>query len=158
MALKLEHQLADPILCEEVERYESFRGQSGFSELYWHGEQEDYNVMAFELLGPSLEDLFVFCGCRFSIKTCLMIIDQLFFRFDVLHSKGILHRDVEPQNFLLGNRTNSNTMYMTDFGPSREHVDNVDEVERRPSTRSRLVETTRYASISGHSGQGAYGD
>ena len=156
--MKLEHRLADPILHEEVERYESFRGQVGFPEMYWYGQQDDYNVMIFELLGPSLEDLFAFCGRQFSIKTCLMIIDQLLSRFEVLHSKGLLHRDVKPQNFLLGSRTNGNTIYMTDFGLSREYLPNVDGVEHQSSTWGRLVGTIRYASIRGHSGQGRYVD
>ena len=152
--MKLEHRLADPILDEEVERYDSFQRQVGFPEMYWYGQQDDYNVMIFELLGPSLEDLFVFCSRQFSIKTCLMIIDQLLERLETLHSKGLLHRDVKPQNFLLGSGTNSNTIYMTDFGLSRDYTANVDGVEHQTSTRCRLVGTTRYASIRGHSGQG----
>ena len=156
--MKLEHRLAEPILDEEVERYESFRGQAGFPEMYWYGEQDDYNVMIFELLGPSLEDLFVFCGRRFSIKSCLMIIDQLLSRLEVLHSKGLLHRDIKPQNFLLGSGTNGNIVYMTDFGLSREYMANIDGVDHSASTRCRLVGTTRYASIRGHSGQGVNGD
>ena len=156
--MKLEHRLADPILDEEVERYESFRGQAGFPEMYWYGQQDDYNVMIFELLGPSLEDLLVFCGRRFSIKTCLMIMDQLLSRLEVLHSKGLLHRDVKPQNFLMGSRTNGNTVYMTDFGLSREYNANLDGIEHQTLTRGRLIGTTRYASIRGHSGQGVYGD
>ena len=156
--MKLEHRLADPILDEEVERYESFRGQSGFPEMYWYGQQDDYNVMIFELLGPSLEDLFAFCGRQFSIKTCLMIIDQLLLRLEVLHSKGLLHRDIKPQNILLGSGTNGNTVYMTDFGLSREYKANMDGTKHQTLTRCRLVGTTRYASIRGHSGQGAYDD
>ena len=156
--MKLEHRRADPTLDEEVERYKCFRGQSGFPELYWYGEQDDYNVMIFELLGPNLEDLFAFCGRQFSIKTCLMIMDQLLSRLEVLHSKGIVHQDVKPQNCLLGSGTKGNIVYMTDFGLSREYPANIDGVGHQTSTQCRLVGTTRYASIRGHSGQGVYGD
>ena len=43
----------------------------------WYGTERDHNWLVMELLGPSLEDLFNFCSRRFTMKTVLMLADQV---------------------------------------------------------------------------------
>ena len=58
-------------------RYWFIKRIVGIPELYWLGIEGDFNIIAIELLGPSLERLFDHCGRKFSLKTTLMIADQM---------------------------------------------------------------------------------
>jgi hypothetical protein len=50
---------------------------AGIPNLRWYGIEGEYNVMVIDLLGPSLEDLFNFCSRKFTVKTVLMLADQM---------------------------------------------------------------------------------
>lgn len=67
-----------------------------------YGQEREYNVLVMDLLGPSLEDLFTFCSRRFTIKTVLMLADQMIGRIEFVHCKHFIHRDIKPDNFLMG--------------------------------------------------------
>lgn len=46
----------------------------------------DYRALVMELLGQSLEDLFQYCGRKMSLKTCLMVGDQMITRLEYMHN------------------------------------------------------------------------
>ncbi|KAK1809306.1 casein kinase I [Friedmanniomyces endolithicus] len=154
LALKLEHHSVDPsFLEEEARKYEAFQDAVGFPKVFWFGWHDDFRVMAFELLGPTLEDLLAYCGHRFSLKTTLLIVDQILVRLERLHFGGVIHRDIKPQNFLLGTGTNGSVIYVTDFGLADEYTISRVKAEEETPPRSHLVGTARFASIRGHQGQ-----
>ena len=75
------------------------------------------HVMVMDLLGPSLEDLFQNCKRQLDVKTVLLIAIQLMNHFHKIHAERIIHRDVKPDNFLIGaTESTRNTVYIIDFG------------------------------------------
>lgn len=153
VALKFERQDARcPQLRHEYKVYRELHGCHGFARMYYFGDQDSYNVMVMELLGPSLEDVFNRCNRRFSLKTVLQIADQLLERIDTLHSRHLIHRDVKPANFVVGTGDHSHLLYCVDFGLSKRY--------RHPKTHQHiphrdgrsLTGTPRYASINNHLG------
>lgn len=50
---------------------------AGIPNVRWFGVEGDYNVLVMDLLGPSLEDLFNFCSRKLSLKSVLMLADQM---------------------------------------------------------------------------------
>ncbi|CAF3937694.1 unnamed protein product [Rotaria magnacalcarata] len=78
VAIKLESsRTKHPQLHIESKIYRLMQGGVGIPVIKWCGAEGDYNVLVMDLLGPSLEDLFNFCSRKFSLKTVLLLADQM---------------------------------------------------------------------------------
>lgn len=82
----------------------------------------NYNIMLMDLLGASLEDVFKLNNNKFSVKTVVLIADQLLERIEFLHSKEFLHRDIKPDNFLIGRGKKVDKIYMIDLGLAKKYM------------------------------------
>ena len=80
--------------------------------------------MAMDLLGPSLEDLFSQCNRKFTLKTVLMLGLQMVNRIEYIHHKTFLHRDVKPDNFLIGTGKRAKSIFIIDFGLAKRYFKN----------------------------------
>lgn len=133
----------------------SSQRRQGIPLMRWYGTDTNFsqlNFMVTDILGPNLEDLFVLCNRRFSLKTVLMIADSTISLIEYMHQKSYIHRDIKPENFLVGINNQSHLLYAIDFGLSQRYRDpnthsHISFRENRP-----LVGTARYMSINNHLG------
>ncbi|CAN1246910.1 Casein kinase 1-like protein 10 [Linum grandiflorum] len=141
-----------PQLHYESKIYMILQGGTGIPELKWFGVEGDYNVMVIDLLGPSLEDLFNYCNRKFSLKTVLMLADQLINRIEYMHSRSFLHRDIKPDNFLMGLGRKANQVYVIDYGLAKKYRDLQTHKHIPYRENKNLTGTARYASVNTHLG------
>lgn len=75
----------------------------------WFGREQKYNVLVTELLGSSLKILLDSTRSkRFTIKTVLLLADQMIDRIERLHSTLYCHRHIKAENFSMGIGSQSN--------------------------------------------------
>ncbi|KAK8289136.1 hypothetical protein V6Z11_D07G168800 [Gossypium hirsutum] len=153
VAVKLESaKTKHPQLYYESKLYMLLQGGMGIPHLKWFGVETDYNVMVIDLLGPSLEDLFNYCNRKLSLKTVLMLADQMINRLEYMHSRGFLHRDIKPDNFLMGLGRKANQVYVIDYGLAKKYRDLQTHKHIPYRENKNLTGTARYASVNTHLG------
>ncbi|KAI3629270.1 hypothetical protein MIR68_012686 [Amoeboaphelidium protococcarum] len=153
VAIKLESIRArHPQLEYEARVYRALAGGFGIPSVRWFGVEGDFFAMVIDLLGPSLEDLFNFCSRQFSLKTVVLLADQLISRIEHIHSKNFIHRDIKPDNFLMGLGRKGNQVHVIDFGLAKKYRDPKTHLHIPYREHKNLTGTARYASINTHLG------
>lgn len=151
--IKLENvKTRHPQLAYEFKLYRILQGAVGIPSVKWFGKEGDFNIMVMELLGPSLEDLFNFCGRKFGLKTVLLLADQMLARVEYVHAKNFIHRDIKPDNFLMGIGKKETTVFIIDFGLAKKYRDPKTHQHIPYVEHKSLTGTARYASINTHLG------
>ena len=180
VAVKMEHIHGNPAptLQYESRVLQLLQGIPGIPRLRYFGCKEEMNgiFMVTELLGTSLEALAT--SHRLDMHPRVVknpppyhadfisdIGRQMLQRLKSVHARGMLHRDVKPDNFLfartpaldLSKRANSKPefgvplLYLIDFGMAKR----IDRKELRdvPVHVFPLIGSARYASVAAHRGE-----
>ena len=112
-------------LVYENRVYKMLRGQPGIPRVQYYGEEGDYCVLILELLGDDLEKMLQqHRKKRLPIQHVAAIGIELIQRLWNMHQKGLLHRDIKPQNLLLSPRPehDATQLYLVDFGLSKRFI------------------------------------
>ena len=94
------------------------------------------------------------------MKSTLMIISQCLERLKEIHEKGIIHRDMKPENFVIGYKGKEKNIYLIDFGLSKIIINNDNKKNQNFSLNIKkekiVIGTVRYISMNAHLGNEQY--
>ena len=144
VALKLEKHSKHGVLAHEAELYQALQGGESIPAFYWFGKQASYDVLAIQKLDKTLEDLRESVGGCFSLKTVLMLADQMISCLEFIHQRGFVHRDLKPENFMFGK---ADHVFIIDFGLSKRYIDPETNEHVQMCHHQSLTGTARYASV-----------
>ncbi|KAF5369489.1 hypothetical protein D9758_002645 [Tetrapyrgos nigripes] len=103
--------------------YPYLQGGTGMPRLFAKGIEGKWNFLAIDLLGSSLDSLFKKSEREtMDLRSVLCIAMQVIARLEFMHTRGILHRDIQLGNCTIGLPPNEKTIYMIDFGFSKKYI------------------------------------
>jgi serine/threonine protein kinase len=147
VAIKMEsikHNLK--LLKNESNIYQYLNGCEGIPQVKWFGKDENNYYMVINLFGSSLQD-FMNKNKQFSLTLTLKLGIKIISIIKTIHEKGLIHRDIKPDNFLFGlNKINS--VYLIDFGFCKSYIEKGEH--NKPKKISKMIGSKNYASISSH--------
>ena len=143
------------MLKHETKIYQYLGNQVGFPQVKWFGVQENRYFMALTLLGNSLTNIKKKVltyeenadSNPFSLFNIFLLSKKMIERIEFIHSKGILHRDIKPDNFLLKEKE----LYLIDFGLCKKWQTNEGSHIKERKDRTPLG-TSNYISVNVHKG------
>ena len=148
-AIKLEPaKTKGPQLPYEAKLYKVLTSCLNIPKFIYFGIDKVQNILVMDLCGKSLEDLLKAQRKTFSLKTVLMLATQMISAIEFIHKKDYIHRDVKPDNFVMGKGKNSSQVYIIDFGLSKRYRDAQTHKHIPYCENKSLTGTARYASVS----------
>lgn len=129
-----------------------FLKSEGIPKVICFGNNKKYNILVLELLGKSLDYLFSISSKKFSVKTTLNIAVQMIERIKTIHNNYHIHRDIKPDNFVMGLENDEKKLFLIDFGLSKKYKSQSKGTHIPFKTNKNITGTARYCSINTHDG------
>eukprot|EP00249_Psilotum_nudum_P024355 c29166_g1_i16 orf=854-2647(-) len=158
VALKFEHRNSKG--CHsgppyEWQVYNALGGSYGVPRVHFKGRQGDFYIMVMDMLGPSLWDVWNSSNQVMSTEMVACIAVEALSILEKTHSKGYVHGDVKPENFLLGHpgTPDEKKLFLVDLGLASKWKDAIGhhvDYDQRPDV---FRGTVRYASVHAHLGR-----
>ena len=152
IAIKVEESSNRSHLHLEYEILKDIQGGVGIPRIFKYKQGHNHNYLLMELLGKSLDKLFSENDKSFSYKTIFQIGYQMVERIQYVHSKGYIHRDIKPGNFVVGRGEKNKIIYLIDFGLSKRYIDPQTNKHIPYREGKGLTGTARYVSLFTHYG------
>lgn len=143
----------EPVACginllkHESIIYHYLQNCRGVPSVKWFGRDDNNYYMVINLLGESLQSI-KNKKQTFSLRLVLQIGIQIIKLLKTIHDKGLVHRDIKPDNFLLGLDNDKNNIYIIDFGFCKTYMR--DGIHIPLSKTSNLIGSLTYASTNAH--------
>ena len=118
----------------------------GIPKVISFGHNKEYDILVMPLLGKSLHEMQINENYNFEFKDICLIAIQVIERIQWVHSQKIIHRDIKPDNFLIG-LNDPNILYLIDFGLSKKYRSSVTGNHIKYNRVKKFVGSLRYASV-----------
>ena len=125
----------------------------GIPKILSYGKCGLYNILVEEMLGLTIFQIWNSKEFKkeHMLKNISMIALQILDRFEYIHSKNIIHRDIKPNNFIVGRKDPKN-IYLIDFGFAQKYRNSHTGKHIKYKFIKIAIGSLRYMSINGIKG------
>jgi serine/threonine protein kinase len=147
VAIKVEPIGKNSLLKNESIIYQYLKNTKGIPSIKWFGKDNLSYYMVINLLGESLQSI-KNKKHIFSQQEVLHTGIQLITLLESIHEKGLVHRDIKPDNFLYGLNNEIHNVYIIDFGFCKSFIQKNKHISFKKTNN--LIGSKTYASINAH--------